>query len=76
MKKSTSAVIFIILLSAISTSDCKKSVEPGPEPVSETGLPSRFDWRDREIMTPVKDQGMLGSCGVFAGTAVFEALIK
>lgn len=42
----------------------------------ESRFPVSFDWRDSGIMTPVKDQGNLGSCGVFAGIAVFEALIK
>ncbi|MBN1271352.1 MAG: hypothetical protein JXB26_03695 [Candidatus Aminicenantes bacterium] len=39
-------------------------------------IPSRFDWRDKGIMTPVKHQMNLGSCGVFAAVAVFESLIK
>jgi C1A family cysteine protease len=39
-------------------------------------LPSRFDWRKKGIMTPVKHQMNLGSCGVFSAVAVFEALIK
>jgi Tol biopolymer transport system component len=39
-------------------------------------IPSEFDWRERNIMTPVKHQMNLGSCGVFAAVAVFEALIK
>ena len=39
-------------------------------------IPSRFDWREKDIMTPVKHQMNLGSCGVFAAVAVFESLIK
>jgi C1A family cysteine protease len=39
-------------------------------------IPSRFDWREKNIMTPVKHQMNLGSCGVFAAVAVFESLIK
>jgi len=39
-------------------------------------IPSRFDWREKKIMTPVKHQMNLGSCGVFATVSVFEALIK
>ena len=39
-------------------------------------LPGAFDWRDEGIMTPVKHQMKLGSCGVFAAVAVMEALIK
>jgi C1A family cysteine protease len=39
-------------------------------------LPRKFDWREHNIMTPVKHQMNLGSCGVFSAVAVFEALIK
>jgi len=42
----------------------------------EKNIPSRFDWREKNIMTPVKHQRNLGSCGVFAAVAVFESLIK
>jgi C1A family cysteine protease len=42
----------------------------------EENIPSRFDWREKNIMTPVKHQMNLGSCGVFAAVAVFESLIK
>ena len=45
-------------------------------PAARSDLPSRFDWREEKIMTPVKHQGDLGSCGVFAAVAVFESLIK
>jgi len=44
--------------------------------IYEENIPSRFDWRDKDIMTPVKHQMNLGSCGVFAAVAVFESLIK
>jgi C1A family cysteine protease len=43
---------------------------------SKADIPSRFDWREKNIMTPVKHQMNLGSCGVFAAVSVFEALIK
>ena len=39
-------------------------------------IPPNFDWREKNIMTPVKHQMNLGSCGVFAAVAVFESLIK
>ena len=45
-------------------------------PSGNENIPSRFDWREKGIMTPVKHQMNLGSCGVFAAVAVFEALIK
>uniref|UniRef100_A0A0N4ZRS6 Pept_C1 domain-containing protein n=1 Tax=Parastrongyloides trichosuri TaxID=131310 RepID=A0A0N4ZRS6_PARTI len=33
-----------------------------------------FDWRDRKVITPVKDQGNCGSCAFFANVAVIESL--
>ena len=45
-------------------------------PSSSQKILPQFDWRARGIMTPVKHQMNLGSCGVFAAVAVFESLIK
>ncbi len=39
-------------------------------------LPSSYDWRPYNILTPVKHQKDCGSCGEFAAVALFEALIK
>ena len=46
-----------------------------PSPFEGSSL-MRFDWREKGILTPVKHQQNLGSCGVFAAVAVVEALIK
>ena len=43
---------------------------------SNDDIPSQFNWREKNIMTQVKHQMNLGSCGVFSAVAVFEALIK
>jgi C1A family cysteine protease len=63
-------VVPLVLLLATLGSNARPQEVPGGS------LPSRFDWRDKGIMTPVKSQMDLGSCGVFAAVAVFESLIK
>jgi len=40
-------------------------------PVSD--LPPTVDWRNASIVTPVKDQGMCGSCWAFAATECIES---
>ena len=36
-------------------------------------LPESLDWRERGVVTAVKDQGSCGSCWSFAGTEVLES---
>lgn len=45
-------------------------------PLAATYLPTNWDWREMDGMTPVKDQGACGSCWAFAATAAFEAMIR
>uniref|UniRef100_A0A0K0EHC3 Pept_C1 domain-containing protein n=2 Tax=Strongyloides stercoralis TaxID=6248 RepID=A0A0K0EHC3_STRER len=35
---------------------------------------SHFDWRDKNVITAVKDQGRCGSCAYFANVAVIESM--
>jgi inhibitor of cysteine peptidase len=45
-------------------------------PVSPaSGLPSSFDWRSLNMLTPIRDQGGCGSCWAFGTTAVLESAI-
>jgi C1A family cysteine protease len=38
-----------------------------------TGNPASLDWREKEVVTPVKDQGQCGSCWAFAVAETLES---
>lgn len=69
MTSKKTAALLLGLLAALSSS-------AGAQEDPRKTIPSCFDWRAKNIMTPVKHQMNLGSCGVFAAVAVFESLIK
>ncbi|MCX7044001.1 MAG: C1 family peptidase [Candidatus Sumerlaeota bacterium] len=39
-------------------------------------LPSRFDWRDSQGVTPIRNQGSCGACWAFATVGALECAIK
>jgi Papain family cysteine protease/Bacterial tandem repeat domain 1 len=48
---------------------------PAPPPTPMNGaFPSSFSWRDKGIMTPIKDQGAYGTCYAFAAVGLMESL--
>ncbi len=74
MKHSLPGFLLLFCLSVyLQTASCTTGSNTSDELQT---IPEHFDWRDEGIMTPVKHQMNLGSCGVFAGVGVFEALIK
>ena len=55
----------IIMASVLGASLLAGSIPPMVLPVyaaEEEGLPSKLDLRDRGVVTPVKDQGRMGTC--------------
>jgi C1A family cysteine protease len=42
-------------------------------PSGRLGAPSSLDWRDFNIITPIKDQGSCGDCWAFATVAYAES---
>ena len=46
-----------------------------PVKTTETPLPASVDWRDKGIITNVKDQGMCGSCWAHGSTETVESYV-
>jgi len=50
-----------------------KEVQIDKRSLSARALPAHIDWRTKGIISPVKDQGMCGSCWTFGTTETIES---
>ena len=62
---------FVIVEMGLSHSNPTSTSDP-PSPQ----LPSAFDWRNRNGVTPVKDQARCGSCWAFSTVGLLESKIR
>lgn len=49
--------------------------EPSERKAIMDKLPKSFDWRDHNVVTPVKDQGHCGSCWAHAAVETIESML-
>jgi cathepsin L len=53
-----------------------KSLVASPKPMLQTGdFPPSVDWRDKKVVSPIKNQGSCGSCWAFASTEQVESYV-
>ncbi len=70
LQNRASAVLTTRLKANPSVDEVVRTVSPPV--VLPPSLPVRYDWRDTNHVTPVRNQGSCGSCWIFAALAAYE----
>lgn len=55
---------------------CSATASPPNEYDENWSIPTNWDWRNRDAVSPVKDQKKCGSCWTFSTTGAMEAHLK
>lgn len=61
---------------AVDRRDYEEAEEAAKREIAERAVPSSFDWRTQNAVTPVRSQGSCGACYAFSSIGAIEGAVK